>query len=389
VHGRGGVAPQHRAQTIARVLLTGGGTGGHVYPAIAIAEALRERDPATEVLFVGTRGGLESSIVPKAGLPVAYVASRPLQRSLSLDALRTLGSNAVGVAQALGVVGRFGPDCVVATGGYVTFPVVLAARMLRTFRRGRPRIALLEPNAVAGLTNRLVEPFADETWLAHARTTAAGGRAFVTGTPVRASIARPLDRVAARAALGVDPARTTIVVMGGSQGARRINDAVAEMIAAGQLPDDWQIVQFTGERDAERARAAAAGTPAVFVRAYADDPAPAYWAADVMVARAGASTLAELAATGTPAILVPYPHATDDHQARNAEAVVAAGAARIVADDVLTGERLRAELCEALAPATLAGLRAAAGRQPGGDARARIVERIVALLGAGKAQVDS
>ncbi len=325
--------------------------------------------------------------MPKTNLPVAYVESRPLSRRISLDALVTLGSNAIGVAQALGVVARFRPDCVVATGGYVTFPVVLAARLLRGFRRGRPRIALLEPNAVAGLTNRLVGPFADETWLAHARSVAASGDAVVTGTPVRASIARPLERAAARATLGVAPDRTTIVVMGGSQGARRINDAVAEMIAAAPLPADWQIVQFTGTRDAERAAAAAAGSPAVAVRDYMDDPAPAYWGADLVVARAGASTLAELAATGTPAILVPYPHATDDHQTRNAEAVAAAGAARIVSDAALTGERLRAELDAALAPPTLDALRAAARRQPGGDARERIVERIDALLGAGKATV--
>ncbi len=314
---------------------------------------------------------------------MAFVAGRALSRTKSLDALRTLASNAVGVAQALGVVTRFRPDCVVATGGYVTFPVVLAARIARVVRGGRPRIAQLEPNAVAGLTNRLVGPLADETWLAHAPLGAGQTATIVTGTPVRASIAREMPQAQARTALGLAPDRTTIVVMGGSQGAKRLNDAVAEMIGAGTLPPEWQILHLTGARDAARPPEPASNG-ALTTRAYVDDPAAAYWAADVVVARAGASTLAELAATARPAILVPYPYATDDHQARNADAVVAAGAARSVADAELTGARLRAELLEVLAPDSLTPMQAAARALGGRDARARVVERIDALLGAGK-----
>jgi UDP-N-acetylglucosamine--N-acetylmuramyl-(pentapeptide) pyrophosphoryl-undecaprenol N-acetylglucosamine transferase len=382
VHGRIRPSAQHRQAAIARILLTGGGTGGHVYPALAIAEALGDRPVRHDLLFVGSPDGLENAIVPKAGLPMAHVAARPLARKPSLDTLRTVAENAVGVAQALRVVAAFRPDCVVATGGYVTFPVVLAARALRPLRGGRPRIALLEPNAVAGLTNRLVAPLADEQWVAHPAARPATN-VVVTGTPVRASILRAVPQAQARAALGLDAATTTIVVMGGSQGARRINDAVAALIAGGE-ERGWQILHLSGERDYDRARAAAASARMpVRVFAYLDDPAVAYAAADLVVARAGASTLAELAATATPALLVPYPYATDDHQARNAEAVAAAGAARVVADAELDGERLASELTAALEPGVYGRLRACARALAAADARTLIVERIEALAARG------
>ncbi len=382
VHGRIRPSAQHRQAAIARILLTGGGTGGHVYPALAIAEALGDRPVRHDLLFVGSPDGLENAIVPKAGLPMAHVAARPLARKPSLDTLRTVAENAVGVAQALRVVAAFRPDCVVATGGYVTFPVVLAARALRPLRGGRPRIALLEPNAVAGLTNRLVAPLADEQWVAHPAARPATN-VVVTGTPVRASILRAVPQAQARAALGLDAATTTIVVMGGSQGARRINDAVAALIAGGE-ERGWQILHLSGERDYDRARAAAASARMpVRVFAYLDDPAVAYAAADLVVARAGASTLAELAATATPALLVPYPYATDDHQARNAEAVAAAGAARVVADAEFDGERLASELTAALEPGVYGRLRACARALAAADARTLIVERIEALAARG------
>jgi UDP-N-acetylglucosamine--N-acetylmuramyl-(pentapeptide) pyrophosphoryl-undecaprenol N-acetylglucosamine transferase len=367
VPGSGRAVAQYRSRPIARVLLTGGGTGGHVYPALAIAEVLRERSPEPPaLLFVGTTTGLERDVVPKAGVPLAFVASRPLARPISLDVLHTVAANAVGIVQALRIVARFRPDCVVATGGYVAFPVVLAARVLRTLGRVRSRTALLEPNARVGLTNRLLGPLVDEVW---------------TEAPVRTSVVRPFAREDARRALGLDPAKTTVVVMGGSQGARRLNDAVVEAARRG-LPPGWQVLLVSGTRDAERLLAMD-DAPGLRLASYLDDPAAAYAAADIVVTRAGASTLAELAATGTPAILVPYPYASADHQMKNAEVVQAAGAARILRDDELSGERLTAELRAALEPATARELRSAAGRRSSGDARARIFERIVALAARG------
>jgi UDP-N-acetylglucosamine--N-acetylmuramyl-(pentapeptide) pyrophosphoryl-undecaprenol N-acetylglucosamine transferase len=385
---RRGIAPQHWATAIARVLLTGGGTGGHVYPALAIAEALRERfsDAALQMLFVGSREGLEAGVVPRAGIETAFVESRPLERDRSLAIVCTVFANAIGFVQSLRLVARFRPDCVVATGGYVAFPVVLAARVSRLIGRRHFGIAVFEPNAVPGLANRLLAPLADEVWLGAAQPNAPrGGKFVVTGTPVRASVLRERAQGEARTALGLDPFRTTVVVMGGSQGARRVNDAVVQMMTSGGVAG-WQVLLVTGGRDAERVRAAlaSAGAPSGIVTVpYLDDPGAAYAAADIVVARAGASTLAELAATGSPSLLVPYPFATAGHQERNAEALRAAGAARIVRDRDLVGVRLRAELTEALAPPVRATMRTAARALASYDARAAVVERVAALIARG------
>jgi UDP-N-acetylglucosamine--N-acetylmuramyl-(pentapeptide) pyrophosphoryl-undecaprenol N-acetylglucosamine transferase len=347
---------------------------------------LRERalGDSLELLFVGTRQGIEATAAPAAGLNAAFVASRPLTRRLSFDVLRTAADNAVGFVQAVRVIARFRPDAVVATGGYVSVPVVLAARALRLARRSRARIALLEPNAVPGLANRLLGPLVDELWVSFADPAARTPRnAVLTGTPVRASVLSKLSPEAARRMLGLRPDGITIVVMGGSQGAQRINDAVTAMVSKRALPDGWQVLLVSGRGDAERVKAAlsAAGSPpAVVLVPYLDDPGAAYAAAEVVVARAGASTLAELAATGTPSILVPYPHAAAAHQQRNAEAAHAAGTARVVPDAELEGERLRSELLAALEPSELARARAAAGSLAATDPRARIAARVGALL---------
>jgi UDP-N-acetylglucosamine--N-acetylmuramyl-(pentapeptide) pyrophosphoryl-undecaprenol N-acetylglucosamine transferase len=315
-----------------------------------------------DLLFVGTRRGLESEVVPKAGVPVEFVASRPLSRTLSIDVLRTIVQNAQGVTQALRVIRRFRPDCIVATGGYVAFPVVLAAKLLRTVRALRASIVLLEPNAAPGLANRLLSPLVDEVW---------------KEAPVRASLLHPLDRPQARRSLGLDPDATTVVVMGGSQGARRLNDAVMQAAQRRLFPPDWQVFLIAGAREAERLRSLAA--QGVSVHDYLDDPAVAYAAADIVVARAGASTLAELSATATPAVLVPYPYATHDHQMKNAKVVEAAGAARIVPDRELDAVRLVAELRAALDPEIARAMRSAARRRDGAQARQRIFERLLVL----------
>jgi len=364
-----------------RLLLTGGGTGGHVYPALAIAEALGEREELKplDLLFVGNRRGLEAEIVAKAGLRSEFIHSAPLVRKLSFALLRTIVVNLAGFFEALAVLHRFQPQIAIATGGYVTFPLIAALRVVRLLRLSRARIALLEPNAAPGLTNRLLGPLADEIWLTvAARGRTLGKKEVVTGTPVRASFLQPMSAPAARAALGLDPGLTTIVVFGGSQGARSLNEAVTGLGILG-LPSAWQLLLVSGERDfrSSSARLRAAPHPErLHAIGYLDDPRAAYAAADLVVARAGASTLGELAATGTPALLVPYPYATEDHQARNAEVVRSAGAARVVADRELNAARLRTELEASLAPAALAALRRSAQALAASDPRAAIVARV-------------
>ncbi|MDQ2908413.1 MAG: UDP-N-acetylglucosamine--N-acetylmuramyl-(pentapeptide) pyrophosphoryl-undecaprenol N-acetylglucosamine transferase [Candidatus Eremiobacteraeota bacterium] len=363
-----------------RLVLTGGGTGGHVYPAIAIAEACA-RDAALaplEVSFVGTRGGIESRIVPTAGFPIAFVCAAPLERRVSLSLFVTVAANVFGFLGALATLHRARPDVLVATGGYVAFPVVAAMRLVRTLRMTRARIALLEANAAAGLANRLLAPLVDEIWYATAPARALRANETVTGMPVRASLLEPIDARTARRTLGIDEALTTIVFIGGSQGARSLNEAVAGLIESG-MPPGWQIVVLAGERDVAALARRLGGRERVHLLAYLDDPHAAYAAADIVVARSGASTLAELAATGTPAILVPYPHATDDHQMHNARAHAAGGAAVVLPDRELDAVRLHRELEAALSPEKLSDLRATARTNAGSDPTATIVARVKAL----------
>ncbi|HEY9085154.1 MAG TPA: UDP-N-acetylglucosamine--N-acetylmuramyl-(pentapeptide) pyrophosphoryl-undecaprenol N-acetylglucosamine transferase [Candidatus Tyrphobacter sp.] len=345
------------------VLFAAGGTGGHLYPAFAIAQALRAR--GDDVLFVGTRDRLEARLVPAAGFPLFTVAAHPLRRRLSFDLLRTAFANSLGVVQSLRILGRVRPDAVIATGGYVCVPVVVAARIHRALRRRKMPIALLEPNVLPGVANRVLAPRVDEIW-----------NASNTGVPIRASLTNLPPRTEAIARLGLDPQRKTLLVFGGSQGARAINDALIALIETGALPEGWQSLLVTGARDYARVEKAVGGRAAV--RSYLDDPADAFAAADLVLARAGASTLAELAALALPAILVPYPHAAEGHQQANAAAAAAAGTAVVIENGAL-GKALRTLLAQTTAPARLEAMRACARAGAGRDPVGAILARIDAL----------
>ncbi len=362
------------------VVFAGGGTGGHVYPAIAIADALRDR---ANVTFIGAADRLEATLVPKAGYALATVTSRPLTRRLSFDLLRMLWENARGTVQAMRILARVKPDIVIATGGYVCFPVVLAARIL-----GKRPIALLEPNAAPGLTNRMLAPLVDEIWGAFADGDARfAGKYRHTGIPVRATLRALPPRDEAIVRLGLSAKRKTLLAMGGSQGARSINDALTALVKANRLPEGWQLIHVTGEKEYDRVRSALCPSTSLryaqddrngVLRPYLHDLSDAYAAADLVLARSGASTLGELAATGRPAILVPYPYAADNHQRSNAERFAATGAAIVVEDRELVAGRLAAILSEATAPGRLEALRRAAERGQG-DPVATILGRVEKL----------
>ncbi len=345
------------------VLFAAGGTGGHLYPAFAIAEALRAR--GDEVHFVGTRDRLEARLVPAAGFPLHSISAHPLCRRLSFDLLRTIFANLLGIAQSLRIFARVRPDAVIATGGYVCVPVVIAARLHRALRRRTMPIALLEPNVLPGVANRVLAPRVDELW-----------NESNTGVPIRASLTRLPARAESIARLDLDAQRKTLLVLGGSQGARSINDALIALVETAALPPGWQLLLVTGERD--YARVAAAIGERARVRPYLDDPADAYAAADLVLARAGASTLAELAALALPAILVPYPHAAEAHQRANAAAAAEAGAA-VVIEDAALSERLGALLAQTTAPDRLEAMRARALRGGARDPVRAILARIDAL----------
>ena len=271
---------------------------------------------------------------------------------------------------------------VVATGGYVCFPVVVAARLLRLVRLLNCRIALLEINVRPGLTNRLLAPLVDEVWTTYDVSAAYfGAKAHKTGTPVRASLATRVHPNRARMSLGLDPERTTIVAMGGSQGARSINEAVAALVTRRTLGDDRQVLHLSGERDHAYMVAEGAGR-----REPRAAPGLSRGSGPGLCGgRSGhrafrRSTLAELAATGTPAILIPYPHAADDHQAHNAAVFAECGAAVVIADRELDGDRLWWTLDELLRSGRLAAMRKAARSLATPSAGAEIVRRIESLL---------
>lgn len=359
------------------VVFAGGGTGGHLYPAIAIAEELR--DSGASIDFVGTAERLEATIVPKAGYRLHAVKSAPLNRRPSLALFWTVAANLRGICQSFGILGRLKPDIIIATGGYVCFPVVVAARLLRIVRRIDAPIVLLEPNAQPGLTNRLLAPLVDEVWGAFGRADARfAGKYVYTGIPVRSALRALPTREEALARFGLSTVRQTLLAMGGSQGARSINDALTALIKSNGVPPGWQLIHITGEREYDRVRRSL-GSDEPVLRPYVDDLSDAYAAADLVLARAGASTLGELVATGKPAILVPYPHASDDHQARNAAAIAESGAAVVIDDRELAAGKLRGILAEATSGPALRALRAAAQTLRATDPVATILARIAAL----------
>ncbi|MGH7684480.1 MAG: UDP-N-acetylglucosamine--N-acetylmuramyl-(pentapeptide) pyrophosphoryl-undecaprenol N-acetylglucosamine transferase, partial [Vulcanimicrobiaceae bacterium] len=266
---------------------------------------------------------------------------------------------------------------------YVCAPVVAAASLLRTVRLIDPVIALLEPNAKPGLTNRVLAPLVDEVWCAPWTTSVGGRPSVVTGIPVRPQFKALPPKPRARESLSIDTQATVVAVFGGSQGSRSINEAVLAMLTAHDLPHEWWILHISGRRDAAIMDAGLLSIKRAGNRftllPYLDDLWTAYAAADLVIARAGASTLGELAVTGRPAILVPYPFAADDHQTANAQAFSESGAAKVLADNALSGDNLFRALSNALESQTLASMAKAAASLAPADASAMIVRRVHAL----------
>ncbi|MFN8586429.1 MAG: undecaprenyldiphospho-muramoylpentapeptide beta-N-acetylglucosaminyltransferase [Candidatus Eisenbacteria bacterium] len=329
-----------------KILIAGGGTGGHVFPGIAVAEELRRLRPDCEVVFVGTRRGLESQAVPEAGFPIRYMASSGFNRRRWWTWPVAALTNLVGLLQALVLVLTENPKVVLGTGGYVSAPISFAAKLL-----GRPLI-LQEQNSRPGLANRLLSRIADEVHLSFLEARSHFPRKDhlkVTGNPVRAHILAG-DAEAAMREFDLDPARPVVFVFGGSLGASRINEAAVETLR--QLKDrvSLQMILQTGRHDHDRVKAIvdAEKLPAR-VLPFVKKIHMAYAAADLVVCRAGAMTLAEIAVCGLPAILVPYPFAAHNHQEDNAANLVDRGAAVMIADSELTGDRLAREVAHLLA----------------------------------------
>jgi UDP-N-acetylglucosamine--N-acetylmuramyl-(pentapeptide) pyrophosphoryl-undecaprenol N-acetylglucosamine transferase len=328
-----------------RVVIGTGGTAGHVFPALATANRLRDRLGA-DVVFVGRAQGHEADMVPAGGFPLETVEALPFHRKVSVDSLRAPAA-ALRAARRSREIVR-GTDVVIGMGGYVSVPVALAAWMEKV------PLVIHEQNALPGLANRLAGRWARMVALSFGEAAdrfPRRTRTIVTGNPVRASVARVReDRETlaseGREGLGLEPARRTVLVFGGSQGALRLNQAAVELAGALSGRSDLQLVILTGPGHHEEVRRRLPSSSALLVRTagFLDRMEAAYAVADVVVARAGATTVAELAVCGLPAILVPYPYATGRHQEANARAMQRVGGATVVLDDAATGERLAGEI---------------------------------------------
>lgn len=353
-------------------VVAGGGTAGHVSPALAIAEALVQRGhDRRSIHYVGSERGIEREMVPPAGFPLTLLPGRGIQRRLTLENLSALWGLATATVRAVRLVRRLAPQVVVSVGGYASVPCAIAARLHRV------PVVVAEQNAVAGLANRLVGRWAKACAVSFPAT--ALPRAVLTGNPVRGEI-RSLDpaavRPAARARFHVADTQRLVTVYGGSLGARSVNRAIASAVADLVADDSVVVRHLVGERDWDLApRPTLDRYEAV---RYEHDMASLLAASDLVVCRAGASTVAELAVVGVPAVLVPLPGAPGDHQSANAAAMAAAGAAVVVPDAELDGPRLAAEVTALLAdPGRLAAMAAAAraaARPDAADAVAALAE---------------
>jgi UDP-N-acetylglucosamine--N-acetylmuramyl-(pentapeptide) pyrophosphoryl-undecaprenol N-acetylglucosamine transferase len=356
------------------ILIAGGGTGGHLYPGIAVARELLARVPDATVTFVGTAAGIEARVIPREGFPLELIRSAGLKGKSILALGRGLMLVPLGLIDAARVLGATRPSVVIGVGGYSSGPVVMLAAV-----RGIPTL-LMEQNAMPGLTNRSLARFVRAAAVTYeAAVPFFGRKAFVAGNPVRPEF---FGTQGAYDEHSRPPGAARILVFGGSQGAHAINMAMVEAAArlAAAAPR-LAITHQTGERDVEvvrdgyrRAGLEARVEPFLFAM---DREMKS---ADLVICRAGATTLAELTAAGRPSILIPLPTATDDHQRRNAEALVSEGAARLIEQRELTGERLAGELV-ALAgdPRARLEMGSRARRMARPDAAKVIVDKVLEL----------
>ena len=379
---------------VVSVLIAGGGTGGHLYPGIAVARELLARQPHARVTFVGTAAGIEARVIPREGFPLEVIRSAGLKGKSLQSLARGVALLPLSAIDAWRVLSRVRPSVVIGVGGYSSGPVVALAAL-----RGIPTL-LMEQNAMPGITNRLLARFVRAAAVTYEESIRFfGAKAFVSGNPVRREFFTeerrqgvPGDSEERRQGVpggrkGYDehdtpPGAVRVLVFGGSQGAHAINVAMVEAaprLAAAQ--PRLAITHQTGERDLEMVRDGyrRAGLEArVESFLYAMDREMKD--ADVVICRAGATTLAELAASGRAAILIPLPTATDDHQRRNAEALVAKGAAQMIEQDELTGERLATELVAVAGDATRRRhMGSAARRIARVDAAGAIVDKVLEL----------
>jgi len=333
-----------------RLVIAGGGTGGHLFPGIAVAEEFLARDPANEVLFVGTERGVEARLLPKLGYRLELIAAAGVRGKSIIGQLKGLAGFLYGYSQSRRILREFKPDLVLGVGGYASAPLVLAARGLLI-----PRF-VHEQNAIPGMTNKLLSRIAVQAFISleESRKFFPKETTLLTGNPLRRQILEEVERHGD----GVDlEPRTSnlepvfhLLVFGGSLGAHSINMTMAAAAPLlGKLGAAISVTHQTGEKDFEEVVAAyrEAGVRANVVK-FIDNMAAEYRAADLVICRAGATTIAEVTACGKPCIFIPFPHAVDDHQRKNAEALLKCSAGFMLLERELTPESLIKQIAEIL-----------------------------------------
>ncbi len=363
-------------------MIAGGGTGGHLFPAIAVAGELKYIDGENDVLFVGTKNGIEARILPDEGWPLKFINAGALKGRGVLGIIKGLLKATCGLMESLSLIRRFGPDVILGVGGYVSAPLVLAGRLSGV------KTAIHEQNAMPGLTNRILGKIVNKIFITYPESKRffPGFKVLITGNPVRRDIKDAFLEKEEEKNNG-DP--FTLLIFGGSRGAASINRAVSEALteATGKNLKKFNIIHQTGLDDFEKITQMYkdnAENPGIKVEAvpFIKDMASAYKKADLVVCRAGATTIAELVAAGKPSILIPYPFASDDHQSLNAKAMVDAGAAVMIADGKLGGSRLKEEIARLLEhPETLAGMGKKAKMMNQADAAKLICKELISLVG--------
>jgi UDP-N-acetylglucosamine--N-acetylmuramyl-(pentapeptide) pyrophosphoryl-undecaprenol N-acetylglucosamine transferase len=358
-----------------KIIITGGGTGGHIFPGIAIARELRKH-PEAEVLYVGKEDGPESKWVPDSGFEFKGIPASGFPRGLSVRLLTFWFGFAAGLVRANRLIGEFGPDAVFSTGGYVSVPVSLVSAF-----RGIP-VGLLEPNVEPGLAARLLSLFSRRIFVGFADTLKrfSKRRTQWTGIPVREEI-MTAEKSKARASFGLNPGTRTLLMLGGSQGAHILNQYMADVIQfLGQGEQAVQVIMMTGWNDYRKVVDQLEKCPLkVVLRPFISNIHEAYAAADLVVARSGAMTCAELLSRGLPALFIPYPHASG-HQEMNARALETAGSAAVILEKELEEEKLSRTLIALLSDdAALGRMGEAARKLAKPDAAKDIVKELLAM----------
>lgn len=362
-----------------KILVTGGGTGGHIYPALAFIDYVKKIDPNATFMYVGATRGLENKIVPATGIPFKTLEIQGFKRKLSFENVKTIQLFLKSIRMAKKILREFKPDVVIGTGGYVSGAVVYAAAKLKI-----PTI-IHEQNSVPGITNKFLANYVDKIGIAFedAAKFFPQSKTKLVGNP-RGQEVCGIQQSAILSEYDLDPAKQTVLIFGGSQGALKINQAVISSIPE-FAKKEYQILYASGERYFKEIEEKIGMTkdafPNISIRPYIDKMAEVMANSDLLIGRAGATSIAEFTALGLPAILVPSPYVTNDHQTKNALSLARAGAVTVIADNELTGENLIQAVDEIMTDPKLRAKMAEASKKQGiTDASSRLYQLVQEIV---------